>query len=152
MQTLKKIAAYTLAVLATPLVLATFIGMQYWAGSLARITGVQVSAWYTGGEVVRTVARDGGYQIRIHRPVFDGFLWDRSEGFVQIDWAPPESVPALIRDDIDFDNDGSKDFRLELDKAKVAARLTDQSDRVIGLEGAYRLKKSYTVRVLLHNR
>jgi hypothetical protein len=150
MQTLKKITGYTLAVLATPLVLATFMGLNVWPGKMAEATGVQVSAWYTGGEVVRTVKREG-YEVRIHRPVFDGFLWETSEGFVQIEWAPPDSVPPVVTEDIDFDNDGATDFRLELDKQKVAARLTNQTSRVIGLERAYKLRKSYAVRVLLRN-
>jgi hypothetical protein len=151
MQTLKKIAGYTLAILATPVVLATFMGLNTWPQKLADVTGVQVSAWYTGGEVVRTVAREG-YEVRIHRPVFDGFLWDRSEGFVQIELAPLESVPPLVTEDIDFDNDGARDFRLELDKQKLAAGLTDQTERVLGLEGPYKLRNSYAVRVQLRNR
>lgn len=148
MGTLKKVLGYGLAVLATPIVLATFIGLQFWAPKLAAATGVQVSAWYTGGEIVRTIAHDG-YETRIHRPVFDGFLWDRSEGFVQIDWGPPDSVPPLVAESIDFDNNGTPDFRVELDRQKITARLSEQSDAVIALEGAYKLKKSYTVRVFL---
>ena len=150
MQTLKKITGYTLAVLATPLVLATFMGLGFWPGALANLTGAQVSAWYTGGEVVRTVKREG-YELRIHRPVFDGFLWETSEGFVQIDWAPPDAVPPMAAEDVDFDNDGATDFRLELDKQRVTAKLAGQTDRVIGLERAYKLRSSYAVRVLLRN-
>ena len=150
MQTLKKITGYTLAALATPLVMATFMGLNIWPAKLADLTGVKVSAWFTGGEVVRTIPRQG-YEVHIHRPVFDGFLWESSEGFVQIDWAPRESVPPLVTEDIDFDNDSATDFRVELDRAKVTARLTDRTDRVIGVEGAYKLRKSYAVRVLLRN-
>jgi len=150
MQTLKKITGYTLAALATPLVLATFMGLEIWPAKLAHATGVKVSAWYTGGEVVRTIPRQG-YEVRVHRPVFDGFLWEASEGFVQIDWAPRESVPPLVAEDIDFNNDSATDFRVELDSGNVTAKLTDRTGRVIGVERAYKLRRSYAVRVLLRN-
>ena len=50
MMRLRAIAGYTWAVLTIPLVLATFVGMNFWAKSLVNATGLKISPWFTGGE------------------------------------------------------------------------------------------------------
>ena len=66
-----------------------------------------------------------------------------------MDWAPLSRLPGLIEEDIDFDGDGQKDFLVELDTQAGSAVITPYSQRVINLEGCYKIKEARTIRVLL---
>ena len=50
MKTLKGILGYIWAFLAIFIVLATFVGHDYFSGKLASATGITISPWYSGGE------------------------------------------------------------------------------------------------------
>jgi len=149
MKWVKKTLGYTAALLMIPLALATLMGMGFWSRELVAVTGLSVTPWYTGGEVVRTISH-GSYETRIHRPVFDGLLWESRQGFVQIDWTAAQPLPARFEEDIDYDGDGSADFRVEL--STEGTRLNALNPRVLSLEGTYNLKNGRAVRVLLENK
>lgn len=137
MQKLKTILGYGWAALMVPLVLATFIGMNDWATTLVRATGVTINPHYNGGEVVATVDH-GAYQAKLHRAVFDGLLSDRAEGFIQIDWAPVAKdgrLPDAIEEPVDFDRDGRFDFTVRLDTKSNRATVADASGKVLGMGG-----------------
>lgn len=151
MKWVKKTIGYTVAFLMVPLVLATLMGMGFWSQKLVAVTGLSVTPWYTGGEVVRTISH-GPYETRIHRPVFDGLLWDSKRGFVQVDWTAAQPLPARLEEDIDYDGDGTADFRVELSTEDNSARLVPVNPRVLSLEGTYSLKHGRAVRVLLENK
>jgi hypothetical protein len=87
-----------------------------------------------------------------HRAVFDGLLGSKSEGFVQIDWTPLAALPAIIVDEIDYDLDGTNDFRIEYDTQNNTAVLIPYNDKVISLDGCYELKERRTVRINLRNK
>lgn len=148
MPRIKTIIGYFLAALALPVVLATFMGLEFWSHNLASSTRITISPWFSGGEVIRTIDHER-YQTLIHCPVFDGLLKERKEGFVQVDWAPLSGLPGLIKEDIDFDGDGRKDFLVELDAQAGSAVITPYSQRVINLEGCNKIKEARTIRVLL---
>ena len=80
-----------------------------------------------------------------------GLLWERAEGFVQIGWGPIAKLPASIDEEIDFDNDKQNDFNVKLDTKKVNATIKPYSNRVIRLQGVYKLTNSIIIRVLLKN-
>ncbi len=149
MNRLTKVTGYTLAALMVPLVLASLMGMDFWGHKLVSITGISISPWYTGSEVVRKIDH-GKYETRIHRPVFDGLLWQTRQGFVQVDWAPLQSIPSSIDEAVDCDGDGIMDFRVELDVPANTARVTPLNKRSATLEGIYQLKDAHSVRVTLH--
>lgn len=152
MKRIRSIIAYLWALLAFPIVLATFIGTSFWAEKLVTIAGLELSPWDTGGEIVQTIDQ-GGYQRLLHRPVFDGLIYERKKGFVQVDWEATGGVlPAIINDEIDYDCDGNQDFRIRLDTGKNKADLIALSSYVIGLEGIYKLENGRAVRVLLKNK
>jgi hypothetical protein len=150
MTQIKKFLGYTMAWLSVPIVLATFIGMNFWAQQLASATGVKVSPWFTGGEEDKVVIHDD-YQTVIHRPVFDGLFWERKEGFIQINWGPIGVLPGIIVEEVDVTGDGQPDFKIEVEPASLQAKMLSQGSMVVGVEGVYRLKDSVAVRVRLRN-
>jgi hypothetical protein len=150
MSKLKAFLGYTAAVLSPLIVIVSFMGLDYLAKPFIEATGLEVSANYTGGEVVQTVDH-GAYEVAIHRPVFDALIGERREGFVQIDWTPLHALPSQLDDEIDVDRDGEMDMRLQVDVANEQTRLTAYAPWVLEVEGTYRLPEALAVRVTLHN-
>lgn len=181
MKRVLRILGYAWAAAALPVVLMAFMGMNFWAGALARSTGVVISPWYTGGEVARTIDR-GEYRTRIHRPVFDALIGQRDEGFVQVDFVAPAGVdtvgagavdsleagvpdpaaseaapaaraalPPTITEEVDFDADGQADFHLAVTTGTGAVTVNPLSPRVLGLRESFRLDDGVGVRVELKN-
>jgi hypothetical protein len=148
---LKSILGYTWAILALPIMLATFMGLDFWAKSLAKITDVKISPWFSGGEIIRTIAREN-YKTMLHRPVFDGLFGERREGFIQINWVPlGENLPPDINEEIDIEGDGTDDFRIQFNTLTNRVSFMDHSDRIIGVEAVYNLGKERAVRFRLRN-
>lgn len=146
---------YIVAVLSILIMVVGDFGYILWdelalSEPLIAASGLVRSPWYSGGEVAQTVDH-GAYQTQIHRPVFDAFIGERKEGFVQVAWAPPDALPARIDEEIDADADGRADFRVELDTETRQATLASYTAQVIGLEGVYRLGDSLAIRVALKN-
>lgn len=73
MTRLKTIVCYVWALTAVPLILATFMGMNFWAEKLVAYTGLKVSPWCTGGELTFT-GKNKQHKTLINRPVFDGLI------------------------------------------------------------------------------
>ena len=71
-------------------------GMTTSAARLASATGITVSPRFSGGEVIRSVDH-GTYKTVIHRPVFDGLIGERRDGFIQIEWHPVTALPPSDR-------------------------------------------------------
>lgn len=146
MNRLKKFLGYTLACISLPIVLATFIGMNFFSETLAKATGVVVSPQFTGGNVINTISHDK-YNTLIHRSVFDGLLEEKKNGFVQLEWTPLDKLPSQVKEDIDFDGDGNKDFNVEFDSSTCKAAITSYNPKVTKLEGCYKFKNSIAIRV-----
>jgi hypothetical protein len=113
-------AGITWAALCLVIVLATFVGLGFWAKTLATETGIHVSPRFTGGEI-RTAIDHGAYRTLLHRPVFDGLVGERRDGFVQIDWVPREknALPPALEEAFDIDGDGSADCSVRLEGGKA---------------------------------
>jgi hypothetical protein len=139
---------YTWAVLAIAVVLATFMANDYLSGKFASATGIAVSPWFSGGEVLQIREHDR-YRTVVHRPVFDALIGERSEGFVQVNWEPADQLPSVIEENIEVGHDKLEHFAIRLDTKTGAALLFSRTASVVGLERAYRLKNSWAVRVLL---
>lgn len=147
---LQTFLGYTTAVLMMVVVLATFVGMNSFSHKLISATGLQISPWFSGGEIIRTIDH-GSYKTLQHRAVFDALIGQRAEGFVQVDFSPPAALPDKIHEKIDFDLDGKIDFALEYHVSANTAVLTANNPRVLSLAGCYVLKERRAVRVLLQN-
>jgi len=152
MKKLQAVLAYTIAALMAPLVIAVLVLIQAPGMSEAVVaaTGLTLSAEIDGGEVARTVDH-GAYRTEVHRMVFDALIGERKKGFIQVDWAPLDALPARIDEEIDADGDGQADFRLEVDTANQQSTLTSYAPWVLELEGTYERKQSLAVRVHLRN-
>ncbi|MBI4875364.1 MAG: hypothetical protein HY822_12090 [Acidobacteria bacterium] len=110
MKPLKPILGYTaagLTVAAT--VLTPFLLMNVFTRGVAA-TGLRIDPAYTGGEVVREIARPG-YRVRVHREVHPQTPLQRIQPFVQVDWTPAAALPPQIADEVDLDGDGAPDLR-----------------------------------------
>ncbi|MHC1761646.1 MAG: hypothetical protein AB9917_19450 [Negativicutes bacterium] len=141
---------YTTAALMLIVAVATFLGLNSFSQKLVSATGLQISPWFSGGEIIGTIDR-GSYKTLQHRAVFDALIGQRAEGFVQIDFSPPTALPDQISQDVDFDLDGKIDFHLEYDVPANTAVLTAYNPRVVDLAGCYVLKERRAVRVRLSN-
>ena len=146
----KTVLAYTAAILVIPLVLALFVGLGGWMRLFVNATGLTVSPWYTGGSVV-VVVPHGAYETRIHRPVFDALMGERSTGFTQIDWSPKEALPRQIDEELDLDGDGRADVRVRWNVPANKVEVQALSPRVLGEEGHYELRQRLTLRIALRN-
>lgn len=143
---IKSMLGYAAAIAALLTALATFFGMDVFSHRLVAATGLKIAAGYSGGEIVRTIEQDG-FEIRQHRMVFDGLFSEREKGFVQIDFAPLEALPPLIKTEIELELDGKKSFELSYDTLKNEAQLVAKDKRVVGVEGCYILKERRAVRI-----
>ena len=151
MKIVKAMCGYLLAMLGVPLVLFALLAPQGGLGErFISATGLTLSPWIDGGEVVQTTDH-GTYQTHVHRMVFDALIGERKEGFVQVDWLPPYALPARIDEEIDADGDGQADFRVEVATATKETTLTPYAPWVLELEGTYGLEDSLVVRVTLKN-
>ena len=142
MAKLKSVLGYSAAALTIPIMIAAVliwtILPQVGIG-LVSATGLKNSPNWSGGEVVRTISH-GAYETQVHRMVFDALIGERSEGFVQVTWLPPDALLARIDEEIDADGDGQADFRLEVDTANKVSTLTPYAPWVLDLEGTYSLR------------
>jgi hypothetical protein len=152
MSGIRSYLAYGWALLATPIVLVTFMGMTGLATRLVAFTGLHVHPLYTGGEPVQTVDH-GSYQMVLNRPVFDGLIGQRQTGFVQMQWQPKDAnLPALIDEQIDLDQDGKTDLQIHLDTATNQARLESTDARVLSIAEVIKVHNGRLIRVNLRRR
>jgi hypothetical protein len=151
MKKLKGFLGYLWAVSAFFVVLATFFGNDYLSRKLAAETGVTVSARYSGGEIVRVIDH-GSYKTYLHRPVFDGLIVERDDGFIQMNWEPFVGLPSVIEETIDFDGNGKGDFFITLDTKTGTASLISYNTTVVSVDRVYKLKNGWAARVSLRKK
>ena len=145
---LKSILGYTAAVLASVIVLATFFGNDYFSYKFASATGIKVSPRYTGGEVVKVVEHDT-YRTIIHRPVYDGLMGERREGFIQVKWQSASRLPPIIHETVDYDGDNKADFLVTLDTATGETTVLGYNPAVVSVKKTYKLDTGWAVRIML---
>ena len=152
MSKLKPILGYLLAGLAVPVIIAMLFGMNDWMNLLVNATGVQITPWETGGAVAFQVER-GGYRQEVHEPVFKALIGERKSGFVQVDWKPASSVPDIIDEQVDYDQDGTADFNVVWDwkTPGAEAQLTALRPDVLGVRQDFTLDGAPVLRVDLRN-
>lgn len=107
---------------------------------------------FTGGEVARSIDH-GSYRTVLHRPVFDGLVGERADGFVQIDWVPVEkqSLPSAIVEDLDINGDGSSEVSVRIDTASGHVRLARKAPWVLDPEPVISIDSERILRLGLQN-
>jgi hypothetical protein len=148
MKTLRSLLVYLVALAFIPLVVVAFANLYPIARGLMGASGLTIAPHITGGPVATRVEH-GAYVTSIHRPVFESLLGRPREGFVQVTWSRKADVPAVIDEEIDYDADGTADFRIRWDRAAGDIRLTPHRPEVGTLAGHYVLAERYAVRVNL---
>ena len=143
-----KIAGYAWAIACVVAVLATFIGNTYFSHKFASATGITVSPRFSGGEIVRSIDH-GAYRTVIRRPVYDGLIGERKNGFIQIEWQSLTVLPAVIEDGIDFTGDGKEDFSFRLDTIAGSGKLTPHDPSVIAVQTLVKVNQGWVVRIQL---
>jgi len=152
MSRIRACLAYAWAFMAGPIVVAAFFGMPFFASKLVAVTGLHVHPLFTGGEVAQTIDHER-YQTLVHRPVFDGLIGQRSTGLVQVKWQPGDAnLPETLDEQIDFDQDGKADFRVQLNTRTDVTTLEPLDRRVLSAEEIIRVGNTRILRVNLRNR
>jgi hypothetical protein len=145
---LKSILGYIWAIVALIIAFATFFGNNYFSRGFAAATGITVNPWYSGGEIIKTIAH-GTYKTSVHRAVFDYLIGETKEGFIQLNWEPSAGLPPLIWESIDYNGDGKEDFAITFNTVTGEGRLAANNPAVLSIGKSYRLRNGWAVRVLL---
>ncbi len=148
MKTLRALLVYLVAFAFIPLVVVAFANLYPIARGLMGASGLTIAPHITGGPVAARVEH-GAYATSIHQPVFESLVGRPREGFVQVAWSRKADVPALLDEEIDYDSDGTADFRIRWDRTAGDIRVTPHRPEVGSLAGHYALADRYAVRVNL---
>mgnify|MGYP001281237743 CR=1 FL=1 len=146
MKTFKIVAGIAWAFICLLLIIVLFPALNPLAGAASKLPFMKINPNYSGGEVVNEIKKES-YSISIHRPVFDGLIGERKNGFVQIDWKG--ELPQTLIDTIDFDNDSKKDFAIRIDTLNAQSKIIPFSPKVGEIQISTHTSYGWAVRVKL---
>ena len=141
----KTALCYAWAFLAGPIFLASLVANDSLSKRLVSVTGLSISPIFTGGKIVRSDDH-GAYRTHFHRPFYRGLFCEGREGFVQIDWSPVTTLPAVVEEDFAAPQGR---FHIRLDTRTGKVKLTDKSAEVLGVQHSIRFLGGRSVRVAL---
>jgi len=151
MKRLLTIPAYLWAIACLLLIPVTFIGNESFAGQMAKLKFMKVNPVYTGGEITDSV-NEPDLDTYIYKPVFEAFIGESKEGFIQVKFSSPsDTLPEIITKTIDYNLDDSNDFILEVNTATGKTIVTSMNPLVEDVNISSRLKNEWVVRVGLKN-
>ena len=127
MKKVKIIAGISWAFFCLILIIILFPGLNSFSLSVSKLPFMKLNPRYTGGEIADQVISKSR-TLDIRKPVFNGFLKERNLGFVQLDWHG--TIPDIIKDSIDYNHDGIKDFCVLIDR-KNSKTVLDPINRKI---------------------
>lgn len=130
MKKMKIIAGISWAFLGLIMIIILFPGLNMFSVSVSKLPFMKLNPRYTGGEIANQMIT-ASCTLNIRKPVFDGFLKERNTGFVQLDWHG--TIPELIKDTIDYDHDGNKDFCILIDRKDSKTAVDPFSKKVKGV-------------------
>ena len=113
MKKVKIIAGISWAFFCLILIIILFPGLNSFSVSVSKLPFMKLNPRYTGGEIANQIIIES-CTLDIRKPVFNGFLKERNSGFVQLDWHG--TISNTIKDSIDYDHDGNKDFCIFIDR------------------------------------
>jgi hypothetical protein len=144
MKKIKIIAGITWAFAALILIIVLFPGLNSFSSSVARLSFMKINPNYTGGEVAGRVVSEGCTLV-VRKPVFDGLIGERKNGFVQIDWRG--TLPDKINDTVDYNLDGIPDFAIYINRKEFITDLHPVNPSVKNIETSTPTSYGWAVRV-----
>jgi len=144
MKKAKIIAGTFWAFICLILILILFPGLNSFSRSVSKLSFMKINPRYTGGEIVNKIVEER-CTLDVRKPVFTGLLRDRNSGFVQMDWRG--EVPEFIRDTIDYNDDGKKDFCILVNRKESKTDLESFSPEVRGIVISTPTSYGWAVRV-----
>jgi hypothetical protein len=146
MKKIKIIAGITWAFLSLILIIVLFPGLTGFSASVSKLPFMKIHPRYAGGEVEKQIVTQS-CTLDVRKPVFKGLISDRKTGFVQLDWRG--TVPAEIKDTIDYDFDGNPDFCIQVDTKTSKTEMYPINKKVKGLGISTPTSFGWAVRVSL---
>jgi hypothetical protein len=146
MKKIKIIAGITWALAGLILILVLFPGLSSFSASASRLPFMKINPNLTGGDVARQMV-SGGCTLDIRKPVFDGLIGKRKNGFVQLDWRG--NVPETIKDTIDYNNDGISDFSVIINRKDSKTELASFNPLVKKVDVSTPTSYGWAIRVEL---
>ena len=130
MKKVKIIAGISWAFLCLIMIIILFPGLNCFSVSVSKLPFMKLNPKYSGGEIAKQMIT-ASCTLDIRKPVFSGFFKERISGFVQLDWHG--TIPETIKDSIDYDNDGNKDFCVLIDRKDSKTVLSPFNKKVKGV-------------------
>jgi hypothetical protein len=127
MKKIKITAGILWAFLCLILIIVLFPELNTFSSAVSRLPFMKINPNYTGGEVAEQNVTEGCTLV-IRKPVFDGLVRERRNGFVQIDWKG--KIPEVINDTIDYNMDKEPDFVIRINRSEPATILQAMSPKV----------------------
>jgi hypothetical protein len=144
MKKIKIIAGTSWAFLGLFLIIILFPGLNTFSVSVSKLPFMKLNPIYTGGEIAKQMVT-ASCTLDVRKPVFNGFIKDRSSGFVQIDWHG--TLPETIKDSVDFDSDGKIDFKIMINRKDPKTTLESFNNKVKKVLISTRTSYGWAVRV-----
>jgi hypothetical protein len=144
MKKIKIIAGISWAFFGLILIIILFPGLNSYSVSVSKLPFMKLNPRYSGGEIAKRIVTDR-CTLDIRKPVFNGFIKERNNGFVQLDWRG--NISELINDSIDYDQDGIKDFNISVDRKNSKTVLNPINSKVKDVIISTRTSYGWAVRV-----
>jgi hypothetical protein len=139
---------YLWAIACFLLIPVTFIKNDLLAEKLSHLSFMKVHPRFSGGDINRSYLSDG-LHITVNKPVFGGLRQKGKHGFVQVRFSAIRTLPDTINQVIDYDLDGTDDFRVTLVPKTGSTELVAFSASVINLAVSTPVKGDWVIRVNL---
>ena len=107
---------------------------------------MKINPNYSGGEIAQEIVKKD-YSINIRKPVFEGLIGEKKSGFVQVDWRG--KLPKTITDTIDFNDDKTNDFIVQIDTSNAQCEITKLNPKVQGINISTKTSYGWAIRVNL---
>ena len=146
MKKTKIIAGIMWAILGLFLILILFPRFGNFTLSASKLPFMKINPRYSGGDIA-SERISVNCTLIIRKPVFNGLLKERKNGFVQIDWRG--NIPEKIDDTIDVDSDSIPDFGIMIDTKASNTQLQPMNKNINGIDISTPTSYGWTVRVKL---
>jgi hypothetical protein len=127
MKKIKIAAGMFWAILCLLLILVLFPGLNNFSSGVSRLPFMKINPNLTGGEAAEQIVMKS-YTLVVRKPVFDGLIGKKKQGFVQIDWRG--DLPDIISDTIDYNLDNKPDFVINISRSASSTILKPLNPKV----------------------